>query len=121
MESKKVKMYMMFYPENWQRHIFDYTKPCDIADKVKELQAEHANDKQKDISFVPWGEINEGAYCGELYWDVDCLNNWDDDTTEEDRQENLKLIEGTTLTESFIMAHWCIGVSEDVKNAIENN
>lgn len=121
METKKVKMFMMFYPIDWQRHIFDYTEPCDIPDKVKELQAEHANDEQKDISFVPWGLIDEGVYCDELNWDEECLNNWDDDTTEEDRQENLKLIEGTTLTESFIMAHWCIGVSEDVKNAIENN
>lgn len=122
METKKIKMYMMFYPIDWQRHVFDYTEPCDIADKVKELQAEYPSDAN-DITFVEWGEIDEGSYCDELYWDEDCLNNWDDDTTKEERKENKAMIRGRKpkLTESFIMAHWCFAVSEDVKNAIENN
>ena len=121
MENKKVKVFMMFYPIDWQRHAFDYTEPCDIPNKVKKLQAEHENDEQKDISFVPWSLIDEGVYSDELNWDVDSLNNWDYDTEDEYRQENLKLIEGTTLTEDFIMQHWCIAISEEVKNAIEKD
>lgn len=117
----KTKVFLMFYPISWERHIFDYTDMQDIPDKVKELKANSLLMDAKDITFVPWGETEENTYDDSLDWDVECLNNWDDDTTEEERFSNLKRIKGTTLSEWFIRHHWCIAVTEETKAVIENN
>lgn len=119
METKKVKAFMMFYPIDWQRHIFDYTEQRDMPAKVKELKAKYPN-VADDITFVEWGETDASKYDDSLAWDEECLNNWDDDITKEERKENKAMIKGKKprLTESFIMAHWCVAVREEVKAAI---
>lgn len=112
----------MFYPIDWQRHVFeDYSlaEGEQMLEKVKELQAEYPEDAH-DITFVPWGEVERDNYQDSLHWDIDSLNNWDDDTTKEERKENIAMIKGKKprLTEKFVKAHWCVAVSEETKAAI---
>ena len=119
METKKEKVFLMFYPIDWMRHVFDdfsHTETVGIVGKVQELKRDYPNHAD-DIKIIPWGEVESGRWIDEAEYDADCFNDWDDMADEELIAENLLRIKGTGLTEDYIKAHWCVAVTEDV-NAV---
>ena len=120
METKKQKVFLMFYPIDWQRHVFDnydHTESEGIAERVKELQREYPNDSH-DITFTPWGEYAE---CIDAYCDADLFNVWDDDAEDWLIKECEEMIRDNSLdlTKGFIMEHWCVPITDYTKNAIQ--
>lgn len=110
------KVIYMFYPIDWQRHVFDDINEQDISSKVKELKAEFP-EQADDIKFMPWGEVEEWSW-SEVGYDMDYLNDWDDTTDDEQENDLYNIIEGTDLTKEFVMNHWCYAITEDIMNDI---
>lgn len=118
METKKEKVFLMFYPIDWMRHVFDdysHTETAGIVSKVEELKREYPN-QGDDIKIIPWGECENW---NDADYDADLFNDWDDSAEEWLVDECNAMITDNALelTEDYIKAHWCVAVSEDV-NAV---
>ena len=111
-----MKVIYMFYPIDWERHVFDGIDEQDIPAKVKELQAEFPK-QADDLKFVPWGEVEVWKW-DEVGYDMDYLNDWDDFTDEEQENDLLNIVEGTGITKEFAMNHWCYAITEDTMNRL---
>lgn len=111
----KIKVYLMFYPINWNRHDFDYMQTPEIINTIKERGTD-------DVKFVPWCEITEDQW-EEVWYDADLFNDWDDFADDYVIEDCQKLIRGTELTEQYIKEHWCMVVTKDTMDKImeENN
>ena len=111
-----MKVIYMFYPIDWERHVFDELADQDIPDKVKELKSEYP-EQAGDIHFIPWGEVKEWKW-SEVGYDMEYINDWDDLTDEEQEEDLRQITEGTPVTKEFAFNHWCYAITEDTRKQI---
>lgn len=108
----KVQVFLMFYPINWERHIFDNMSTSEIISFVKEHGIE-------DVRFVPWCSINDWDW-SEVNYDADLFNDYDDKADDYIIKDCKKLCKGKNLRKNFIINHWCYPVSKNTVDAISN-
>lgn len=109
---EKVQVFLMFYPMDWERHIFDVMSTSEIITFAKEHGIE-------DVRFVEWGYL-VGSDWSEIYYDVDLLNDYDDDADTYVIKDCKKICKGKNLRKDFIMSHWCYAVTKNTMDAIAN-
>lgn len=118
-KKKEVTIYMMFYPIILGRYYFDSLNEKQVIAKVKEL----GNDK---VTFCKWADmdVDDDGDCRSADVDEEFFNDWDDTPIydEEFEEEEKKIKEGALetigQTEDFVKSHWCLAVTEDVKDEI---
>lgn len=118
--KNEVTIYMMFYPITWDRHCFDYCNEEQVIAKVKEL----GKDK---VTFCKWADmdVDDDGDCRSAEFDSDWFNDWDDDPiyadgdADDENEDKKSALETIGQTEEFVKSHWCLAVTEDIKDAIE--
>lgn len=117
--KEQVTIYMMFYPIDWGRECFDALNEEQVIAKVMEL----GKDK---VTFCKWADmdVDYDGECRSAGYDEDFFNDWDDepiyDEEFEEEEKNTKkgALETIGQTEDFVKSHWCLAVTEDVKDEI---
>lgn len=109
---EKVQVFLMFYPINWERHIFDNMSTSEIISFVKKHGIE-------DVRFVPWGSINDWDW-SEVNYDADLFNDYDDKADDYIIKDCKKLCKGKNLRKNFIINHWCYPVTKNTVDTITN-
>ena len=117
--KEQVTIYMMFYPIDWGRECFDALNEEQIITMVMEL----GKDK---VTFCKWADmdVDYDGECRSAEYDEDFFNDWDDDPIydeefeEEEKNTKKGALETIGQTEDFVKSHWCLAVTEDVKDGI---
>jgi len=118
-EKEQVTIYMMFYPISWGRHCFDFCDEKQVIEKVKEW----GKDK---VTFCKWADmdVDDDGDCRVAELDSDWFNDWDDDPiyadgdADDEREDKKSALETIGQTEEFVKSHWCLAVTEGVKDGI---
>lgn len=117
--KNEVSIYMMFYPIAWDRHCFDYCNEEQVIGKVKELG-------KGKVTFCKWGDmdVDDDGECRSAEVDQDFFNDWDDcpiydeEYADDENEDKKSALETIGQTEDFVKSHWCLAVTEEVKDGI---
>lgn len=107
---EKVQVFLMFYPIDWERHIFDNMTSNEIINFVKERGVE-------DVRFVEWGDITDWDW-SEANYDADLFNDWDDTEDEDVEKECRELCKHLKLDKKMVKGHWCYPVTKNMVDVI---
>lgn len=112
---EKEEVFIMFYPIDWERYIFEGMPKDEIIKFVKEHGI-------NDVKFVTWNDMVDWDWVDydwdELYYYIDLFNDWDDTEDEDVEKECREMCECLKLDEKMVKDHWCYPVTKSMKDAI---
>lgn len=112
----KQSVTLMFYPINWERHVFDGMNTEQIIEYVR-------THEHWDVWLFDWGEhdMDEDGDCVVAELDCDLFNNWNernspDSETQLYLMDSIDIGESYDKNEEFILSHWCVALQETIDN-----